>query len=66
MFASTDLLDCQGNRTHRLTLQIDGTVKILFNGGATAVVDPVKRSCLTPGMTITPSLMDAAATLTPF
>ena len=49
---STDLLDCQGRVSHRLTLQIDGTVEIAFAHGTTAIVDPHKRVCMTPGVRI--------------
>jgi hypothetical protein len=66
MYASTELLDCNGIVSHRLTLLANGNVQITFNGGATATVDPIKRVTLTPGMSVTPSLMDAAASLTPF
>jgi hypothetical protein len=66
VFASTELLDCNGTVSHRLTLLANGNVQITFNGGATATVDPIKRTTLTPGVTVTPSLMDAAASLTPW
>ena len=60
------LLDCNGRVTHTLTLLLDGAVEIRFAaGGHRAVVDPVRRTCLTPGMNIHADLMDAASTLRP-
>ena len=46
---STELLDCHGRVSHRLTLLFDGNVEILFSNGRVAVVDPHRRVCLTPG-----------------
>lgn len=49
---TVDLIDCTGQVTHTLTLQIDGTVEIAFAGGRRAVADPATRTCTTPGMRI--------------
>jgi hypothetical protein len=60
------LLDCQGRVTHTLTLLLDGKVEVRFaSSGVRAVVDPVLRSCLTPGVHVHQDLMDAAAALRP-
>jgi hypothetical protein len=64
--ASTSLLDCNGRVSHTLTLQPDGVVAIRFADGRTAKVSPVGRVNHTPHVTVTPSLMDAACTLSPF
>lgn len=62
--ATVDLLDCHGHVTHRLTLEVDGTVTIRFTaGGHAARVDPSTRTNLTPHITVPPSLLDDAATL---
>ncbi len=63
---SFDVLDCHGRVSHRLRLELDGTVTIRFEGGPTAKVDPTRRQNLTPHVTVSPSLMDAAVSLTPF
>ena len=62
---SIDLLDCNGTTTHRLQLEYDGRVTIRFVHGPVAVVDPRTRTNLTPHVTVTPSLMDAAVSLNP-
>ena len=49
---STELLDCNGRVSHRLTPSIDGTVDIRFAAGHVARVDPRTRVCLTPGVRI--------------
>lgn len=60
------VLDCQGRITHTLTLEIDGTVSILFRaGGRIAKVDPHARAVLTPGMTVPETLLVEAAALRP-
>lgn len=65
--ASADILDCQGRVTHRLVLEPDGTVTILFtDGGHRARVDPTQRRVLTPGMTVPDSLLAEAAALRPW
>lgn len=66
MFETVELLDCHGTVTHRLRLEFDGRVSIVFVHGPTAVVDPRTRTNLTPHVAVTPSLMDAAVGLTPF
>jgi hypothetical protein len=57
------LLDCTGQVSHTLTLQPDGMVAIRFNEGHTAIVDPIARRCLTPGMHLHDDLITAAAAL---
>ena len=65
--AHADLLDCQGRTTHRLVLQVDGTVTITFVAtGRAARVDPAKRTNLTPMIAVPEDLMVAAATLSPW
>jgi hypothetical protein len=60
------LLDCQGRVSHTLTLLLDGCVEVRFAGsGVAAIVDPIHRACLTPGVHIHDDLMDAAAGLRP-
>ena len=56
LLRSTDLMDCSGHVTHRLTLRLDGNVDVTFSSGHTAVVDPATRTCLTPAMTIPDAL----------
>lgn len=63
---TAQLLDCEGRVTHTLTLLADGRVEIRFAAGARALVDPVRRATLTPGVTVPDPLMDACASLTPF
>ena len=54
---STELLDCHGHVSHRLTLLIDGNVEIkFFPRGHVAVVDPHRQVCLTPGVQIPPGM----------
>lgn len=60
-----ELLDCTGIARHTLTLLADGTVEIRYAAGHTALVDPVTRTVLTPGMTVHRDLLDAAAGLRP-
>jgi hypothetical protein len=45
--AHVELIDCAGRTTHRLTLLIDGRVRVRV-GEATAVVDPGSRSIEPP------------------
>lgn len=59
------LLDCSGKVTHTLTLLVDGTVAITFAAGHRAIVDPLARRCLTPGMHLEPTLLDAAGAMRP-
>ena len=62
--ATEELIDCFGHRTHRLVLEIDGTVSITFiSSGVTARVDPTTRAVLTPGIHVAPALMDQAASM---
>lgn len=64
--AEARVLDCQGQTTHTLVLEIDGTVTICFHhGGAQARVDPGTRTVLTPSITVPSTLMDEAASLRP-
>lgn len=59
-----ELIDCFGQRTHRLVLEIDGTVSITFvSSGVTARVDPSTRAVLTPGVQVPPTLLDHAASM---
>lgn len=59
-----ELIDCSGQLTHRLVLEIDGTVSITFaSSGVTARVDPATRALLTPGIHVPPQLMDHAASM---
>lgn len=59
-----ELLDCNGRTSHRLVLEIDGTVTISFLGsGVTASVDPTNRAVHTPGVHVPQTLMDHAASL---
>ena len=44
---TSELLDCAGRTTHRLTLQFDGTVEVAM-GQVVAVVDPRTRAVLKP------------------
>lgn len=46
---TTQLIDCTGQVTHTLVLQVDGSIKIVFPTGCEAVVDPDTRTCRTPG-----------------
>lgn len=59
------ILDCTGLVTHTLTLLVDGMVEIRFRAGHAALVDPVARRVLTPGLTVHPDLLAAAAGLGP-
>jgi hypothetical protein len=59
-----ELIDCSGDVTHRLVLEIDGTVSITFvSSGVTARVNPTTREVLTPGVHVPPPLMDQAASM---
>lgn len=59
------LLDCTGLASHTLTLLIDGRVEVRFRAGHTALVDPATRTVLTPGVTVHPDIVEAAAGLRP-
>ena len=60
-----ELLDCTGKVSHTLTLLLDGTVEVRFASGVRAIVDPVRRCCLTPGVVVPPGLYEAAGALRP-
>lgn len=61
---SEQLIDCFGRPTHRLVLEIDGTVTITFSSsGVTARVDPSTRAVLTPGENVPAALLDHAASM---
>jgi hypothetical protein len=57
------ITDCSGRVTHRLSLRLDGTVQIVDAHGNRAIVEPRLRTCLTPGVSVAPYVMDAAASL---
>lgn len=59
------LLDCSGQVTHTLVLLFDGTVEVRFRSGTRAIIDPVRRRCLTPGITVPADLYEVAGTLRP-
>ncbi len=59
---SAQLLDCNGQVSHTLTLLLDGTVRIQFSGRE-AIVDPRTRRNLTPQVPVHDTLMHAASTL---
>lgn len=42
---TVELIDCSGQVTHRLTLLVDGRVRVR-TGGVEAIVDPASRSVL--------------------
>lgn len=58
---TAEVFDCSGQITHRLTLQVDGTVHVTFANGRTALADPATRTCLTPGTTIPEGLWSEIA-----
>ncbi|TVR24857.1 MAG: hypothetical protein EA389_10250 [Ilumatobacter sp.] len=59
-----ELLDCQGRTTHRLVLELDGTVTVTFmSSGTSARIDTERRTVLTPGVHVAPQLMNAACGL---
>ena len=57
------VVDCAGRVTHRLHLHLDGTVEIVDAHRNRALVDPINRVCLTPGMSVASHVMDIAVTL---
>jgi hypothetical protein len=63
LLETVDLIDCSGNVSHTLTLLIDGTVRIDYHRGASAVVDPRTRTVLTPHRIVPQTLIDAACAL---
>ena len=59
-----ELIDCFGQTTHRLVLEIDGTVTITFvTSGVSARVDPTTRAVLTPGIQVPSAILDHAASM---
>lgn len=58
--ATTSLIDCTGQVTHTLVLQIDGTVLVRFRNGGSAVVDPQSSTVLTPGVLVPEPVIAAA------
>jgi len=60
---STTIIDCQGRTTHTLTLLVDGTVRITWAAGTTAIVEPRTGTVLTPGRVVPAELISAAKAL---
>ncbi|MEM9037852.1 MAG: hypothetical protein AAGD18_24910 [Actinomycetota bacterium] len=59
-----EVLDCNGRISHRLVLEIDGTVTIHFlSSGVTAQVEPATQAVLTPGVHVPQALMDHATSM---
>lgn len=59
-----ELLDCQGRVTHRLVLEVDGTVSVRFvDRGLTARIDPSTGTVLTPGLHVPPQVVSAARSM---
>jgi hypothetical protein len=56
-------VDCTGRATHWLYLRLDGTVEIIDAHGNRAPVDPSRRVCLTPGVSVVPHVMDIAVAM---
>lgn len=62
--ATDELLDCQGRVTHRLVLEIDGTVSVhIVDRGLTVRVDPTTGTVLTPRMHVPPQVVNAARSM---
>jgi len=59
------VLDCQGRERYRLTLLLDGRVRVRFLSGIEAVVDPGKRVCHTPGVTVPEDLWPEIQAMSP-
>lgn len=56
-----ELIDCQGRTTHRLVLELDGTVTVRFVERRVEVrIDPRTSTVLTPGIQVPPQVMNAA------
>lgn len=65
--ATVELFDCAGHASHRLTLELDGTVTIEFLHGRRAPrVDPARRHNLTPHIPVPDALLDQAAEFRPW
>jgi hypothetical protein len=62
---TTTIIDCTGRISHRLTLQLDGTVTVAFADGREARLDPHARVNFTPCVPVGDALMDAARSLRP-
>jgi len=61
---TSEMIDCSGHTSHRLVLEIDGTVTITFvSSGVSARVDPTTRAVLTPGVSVPATLLDHAASM---
>lgn len=59
-----ELIDCQGRPTHRLVLELDGTVTVRFvERGLDIRIDPTTSTVLTPGARVPPQVMNAAAAM---
>lgn len=59
-----ELLDCSGRVTHRLVLDLDGSVCVtVMSSGVTARVDPIGRVVLTPGVRLPDQVLVAASSL---
>lgn len=59
-----ELLDCQGRTTHRLVLELDGSVTVTFaSSGVSARIDVDRRAAVTPGVHVPPQIMNAACAL---
>lgn len=59
-----ELIDCSGQPTHRLVLEIDGTVTVTFvPSGVSARIDPSTRAVLTPGVHVPSTILDHAASM---
>lgn len=59
-----ELIDCQGRTTHRLVLELDGTVRVRFVERDLEVrIDPRTSTVLTPGVQVPPQVMNAAAAM---
>ena len=62
--STSHLLDCTGQVTHILVLQIDGRVLVRLRSGVEAVVCPVQRRVITRGVTVDESVLHAALAMT--
>ena len=56
----TSLIDCNGQVTHTLIRQLDGSIKINIRNGRTIHIDGVSFDVLTPGATVPEPVMAAA------
>ena len=61
-----ELIDCQGRTTHRLVLELDGTVTVRFvEQGLVIRLDPRTGAVLTPGARVPPQVMNVAVAMQP-